>query len=99
MFNDVKPLSNTYELLGRHNENSENLNIAIEEFFPNGSSTVHKEEEYQMILEGSGKLILGDQIKTVAKGDFLMIPGGIIHQIFNEHQEKALRLCSFLIPE
>ncbi len=89
------------ELLGKQNGNSDLLSIAIEEFAPEGSSSAHyhvEAEEYQAILEGSGKLVVGNQTKIVTKGDFVKIPKGMRHQTFNDDRDQTLKLCCFLTP-
>lgn len=90
-----------YELLGKQNGNSDLLSIAVEEFAPGGSSPAHyhtEAEEYQVILEGTGKLVVGNQTKIVTKGDFVKIPKGMRHQTFNDDQLQPLKLCCFLTP-
>ncbi len=92
---------NIYELLGKQNGNSDTLSIALEDFAPEGSSPAHyhsKAEEFQVILEGNGKLVIGNETRTVTKGDFVRIPSGARHQTFNEDQKKSLKLCCFLTP-
>jgi len=90
-----------YEVLGEQNGNSDTLSVAIEEFDPKGKSPAHfhsRAEEYQYVMEGCGKLIVGNQIKMVSKGDFIKIPKGMNHQTFNESLNKTLKLCCFLTP-
>lgn len=90
-----------HELLGKQNGNSDLLSIAVEEFAPEGSSPAHyhtEAEEYQAILEGTGKLVVGTQTKIVTKGDFVKIPKGMRHQTFNDDQHQTLKLCCFLTP-
>lgn len=90
-----------WELLGKQNGNSDLFSVAIEEFSPEGSSPAHyhtKAEEYQVILEGTGKLVIGNQTKIVTKGDFVKIPKGMSHQTFNEDLHQTLKLCCFLTP-
>lgn len=90
-----------YELLGKQNGNSDLVSIAVEEFAPKGSSPAHshtKAEEYQMILEGTGRLKVGNQTKIVTKGDFVKIPKGMQHQTFNDDEHHPLKLCCFLTP-
>lgn len=90
-----------YELLGKDNGNSHALSIALEKFEPKGSSPIHyhlKAEEYQFILEGSGKLVIGNQTRTVTKGDFAKIPRGTTHQTINEDPLNPLKLFCCLTP-
>lgn len=89
-----------YELLGEKNGNSSNLSVALEEFAPQGSSHPHfhsKRDEYQVCLEGQGKLIIGNETRTVTPGDLVKIPKGKVHQTINEHQ-VPLKLYCFLTP-
>ena len=90
-----------HELLGRQNGNSDLLSIAVAEFAPEGSSSAHyytEAEEYQAILEGTGKMVVGNQTKIVTKDDFIKIPKGMRHQTFNEDRHQTLKLCCFLTP-
>ncbi len=51
-----------------------------------------KREEYWVVVEGIGELILGESKKKIAAGDFVYIPKGCKHRIQNISLEKQLTI-------
>ena len=84
------------ELLGKDNGKTEQHSIAHVKICQEGSSTAHyhpKSEESYVILEGQGRLVIGEQEKVVKSGDVAKIPVGKVHQIFNDHADTLKFLC------
>ena len=40
--------------------------------------------EYYEVLEGELKMQVGNEIKTLQKGDYLLVPANMVHKYFNE---------------
>ena len=60
------------------------------------STTPHyhpRTEEIYYILEGTGEMRLGDEIRRVSVGDAIAIPPGQVHQITNVGDQPLKFLC------
>ena len=62
-----------------------------------GSLHSHAEEQWGIMLEGSGKRIQGDETFEVKKGDFWKTPGGTEHT-FEAGEEGAFVIDIFSPP-
>ena len=50
-------------------------------------------EEIYYILQGAGRMRIGDAVRAVGSGDGIAIPPGAPHQITNTGQEDLVFLC------
>ena len=50
--------------------------------------------EYYYVLEGEGKVIIGQDTVHLEKGDFLYIPPGLPHKAFSDKHFKILVISS-----
>ena len=84
------------ELLAHRNSCIEKQSLA-EARLPVGCSTTphfHPQtEEIYYILEGVGKMQIGDQLRDVVVGDAIAIPAGARHQITNSGDQTLKFLC------
>lgn len=55
----------------------------------------HPNEQAGIVLEGEFEFTIGEEKKTVKKGEFYLIPGGIEHRVLTGNQpSKALDIFS-----
>jgi mannose-6-phosphate isomerase-like protein (cupin superfamily) len=74
---------------------SENLSARLWRFPPNSASTLHKHirmEEFYFVLEGVGRLRVGDDTLTVPKHGGLLVGPEQIRQVFNDTDAEVLWL-------
>ncbi|MCL2660781.1 MAG: cupin domain-containing protein [Acidobacteriaceae bacterium] len=89
----TKDSSTIRSILDRANAPVQNQSLA-EASLPAGARTephCHKlTEEFYFILDGAGEMTVGDETRTVAEGDAILIPPGARHTI------RAVRPLRFL---
>jgi len=92
----TKDGSEIRELLAYRNSCIRNQTLA-EARLPAGSSTVahhHVEtEEIYYVLEGRGRMRVGDETRDVGPGDAIAIPPGAVHQMTNPGTGVLKFLC------
>lgn len=74
---------------------SENLSARFWRLPPKSASTLHKhirQEEFYFVLEGAGRLRVGDKTLTVPKHGGVLVGPGEIRQVFNDTDEDVLWL-------
>jgi uncharacterized cupin superfamily protein len=60
---------------------------------PGQASTLHRhrsQEEIYLVLEGTGRIKVGDETLTLAGGDFLRVAPETLRQVFNDTEADAL---------
>src|SRR5690348_4975983 len=69
---------------------------------PAGGSTLahyHREsEEIYLVVAGSGRLLLGDEVSAVAPGDCVVIPPGTVHRLWADDGAALVVVCSCVPP-
>jgi mannose-6-phosphate isomerase-like protein (cupin superfamily) len=74
---------------------SENLGARLWRFPPNSANTLHKHvraEEFYFVLEGLGRMRVGDQTLTVPKYGGVLVRPGQLRQVFNDTDTDVLWL-------
>lgn len=74
---------------------SENLAARLWRLPPRSANTLHKhirQEEFYFVLEGTGRLRVGDQTLTVPKHGGILIGPDQIRQVFNDTDTEVLWL-------
>jgi mannose-6-phosphate isomerase-like protein (cupin superfamily) len=74
---------------------SENLGARLWRYAPNTAGTLHKHiraEEFYFVLEGQGRMRVGEHTLTVPKHGGVLVGPGQLRQVFNDTQEDALWL-------
>lgn len=74
---------------------SENLSARLWRLPPKSASTLHKhirQEEFYFVLEGTGRLRVGDETLTVPKHGSVLIGPEQLRQVFNDTNDEALWL-------
>ncbi len=69
---------------------------------PGQASTRHKhqsEEELYVLLEGRGRIRIGDEVLELGPLDTLLVEAGTVRQVFNDTGEEALWLVVGAPPE
>jgi len=92
----TKDGSEIRELLAHRNSCIRNQTLA-EARLPSGAGTAAhrhvKTEEIYYILEGCGRMQVGDESRDVGPGDAIAIPPGSLHQITNTGDAALKFLC------
>jgi quercetin dioxygenase-like cupin family protein len=74
---------------------SENLGARLWRFPPKSANTLHrhpKMEEFYFVVEGVGRMRIGDQTITVPKYGGVLVGPELLRQVFNDTDEEALWL-------
>ena len=74
---------------------SENLGARLWRFPPKSASTLHKHirsEEFYFVLEGTGRIRVGDETLTVPKYGSVLVAPNQLRQVFNDTNEEVLWL-------
>jgi quercetin dioxygenase-like cupin family protein len=69
---------------------------------PGQASTRHRhrsQEELYVLLEGTGRIRIGDESLTLAAMDALLVEPGTVRQVFNDSDVDALWLVAGAPPE
>ena len=92
----TKDGSEIRELLAHRNSCIRHQSLAEARLPPGGSTVAHyhvRTEEIYYILEGTGRMVLGDEHRDVGPGDAIAIPPGTIHTITNTGRSVLKLLC------
>ena len=92
----TKDGSEIRELLAHRNSCIRKQSLAEARLPPGGSTAPHhhpETEEIYYILEGEGRMQIGDDVRNVSVGDAIAIPPGEIHTITNTGQVVLKFLC------
>jgi len=92
----TKDGSEIRELLAYRNSCIAAQSLAEARLPPGGATTRHyhpRTEEIYYLLEGSGRMELGDELRDVGPGDAVAIPPGRVHQIVNTGDGTLKFLC------
>ncbi len=74
---------------------SENIGARLWRLPPNSANTLHKHiraEEFYFVLEGVGRMRVGDQTLTVPKYGGVLVGPGQVRQVFNDTKDEVLWL-------
>lgn len=74
---------------------SEILGARFWRFPPNSANTLHKHhraEEFYFVVEGVGRIRIGDQTLTVPKYGGVLVGPGHLRQVFNDSETEVLWL-------
>jgi quercetin dioxygenase-like cupin family protein len=69
---------------------------------PGQASTKHRhrsETELYVVLEGTGRMRIGDDVHTLAPLSTVLVEPGVVRQVFNDGDEDALWLVVGAPPE
>ena len=97
----TKDGSEIRELLAYRNSCIQRQSLAEARVPVGGSTTPHYHpltEEIYYILEGQGRMQVGDQTSDVGPGDAIAIPPGAIHQLTNIGAVTLRLLCCCVPP-
>jgi mannose-6-phosphate isomerase-like protein (cupin superfamily) len=84
------------ELLAHRNSCIRRQSLAEARLPPGGRTTPHyhpQTEEIYYVLEGAGRMRIGEENRDVGPGDAIAIPPGQVHQIVNTGQTVLKFLC------
>src|SRR5512144_182857 len=74
---------------------SENLSARLWRLPPKSANTLHKhvrQEEFYFVLEGTGRIRVGDETLTVPKYGGVLVGPGQLRQVFNDTDAEVLWL-------
>jgi mannose-6-phosphate isomerase-like protein (cupin superfamily) len=97
----TKDGSEIRELLAHRNSCIRLQSLAEARLPPGKATTPHhhpRTEEIYYILEGTGRMRIGDEEQTVGPGDAIAIPPGQVHTIANPGSETLKFLCCCAPP-
>jgi mannose-6-phosphate isomerase-like protein (cupin superfamily) len=92
----TKDGSEIRELLARRNSCIRKQSLAEARLPPGSQTAPHyhpQTEEIYYILEGTARMQIGDEVRSVGPGDAIAIPPGAIHTIENTGSETLKFLC------
>jgi len=92
----TKDGSEIRELLAHRNSSIRKQSLAEARIAPGQTTTPHyhpESEEIYFVLEGSGEMRIGDEVREVHAGDAIAIPPGAVHQIRNSGDVTLKILC------
>src|SRR6266481_4567691 len=92
----TKDGSEIRELLAHRNSCIQKQSLAEARLPPGASTTPHYHpvaEEIYYILEGTGRMTIGDETREVGPGDPIAIPPGTVHTIRNTSSITLKFLC------
>ena len=92
----TKDGSEIRELLAHRNSVIEKQSLAEARLFPGSSTTPHYHrltEEIYYVLDGEGRMRIGEDERAVGPGDAIAIPPGAVHQITNTGSGVLKFLC------
>ncbi len=81
-----KTLRDTYFLIDPHECPSKNLKMGFTTVYANGKTTGHEHpnpEEVYYVLQGRGKMVVGEDEYDIKTGDALYVPFGEFHTTYN----------------
>jgi len=89
----------SYLLASPVTSDSKQLTTSLVVIEPGGHQRIHNHEPEQVyfILEGSGKMTVGDEIKTVFPGDCIFVSSNEPHGLVND-RDSQLRYFSAAAP-
>jgi mannose-6-phosphate isomerase-like protein (cupin superfamily) len=79
-------LRDTYFLIDPETSPSKNLKMGFTIVYANGKTTGHTHpdhEEVYYIIQGKGKMVVGDSEYEIKTGDALYVPFGVFHTTYN----------------
>lgn len=79
-------LRDTYFLIDPENSPSKNLKMGFTTVYAEGKTTghAHKDhEEIYYVIQGRGKMVVGDSEYEIKTGDALYVPFGLFHTTYN----------------
>jgi mannose-6-phosphate isomerase-like protein (cupin superfamily) len=92
----TKDGSEIRELLAHRNSPIRQQSLAEARVLPGARTTPHYHpltEEIYYILEGRGRMTIGEDDREVGPGDAIAIPPGTVHTILNSGSETLKFLC------
>jgi|TARA_Y100000310_G_C20700453_1_gene829258 quercetin dioxygenase-like cupin family protein len=97
-FAEVAEQAKSNEIYDIHDLKMEHLVISTTRLHAGKETRGHEhaeKEEVYLCLEGSGKLIMGEETAGFAKGDLVTIPAGDFHKVVNDSEADLVFLCVF----
>jgi mannose-6-phosphate isomerase-like protein (cupin superfamily) len=88
--------SSIRELAGPAWTAARNQSLAEATVVAGGETAEHyhpRAEELYYFVSGAGRLRLGDDEASVARGDCVVIPPGVVHKLWNTGPEPLVLLC------
>lgn len=77
---------------------ADHFNLGYVELDPEGGQVPwhnHEQEEIYFILDGTGEMCVGDEIRTIHSGQVVYIPPGKYHQLTNVSEEPLTMIYCY----
>ena len=83
-------------LIDKKNDGAPLYSLRLVEMEPGGNSLKHAHdyEHENFVVQGKGRVLIGDAWHDVAAGDVIFIPGNILHVFDNTGDELFAMLCA-----
>ena len=92
----TKDGSEIRELLAHRNSCIAKQSLAEARLPPGASTTPHyhpRTEEIYYLLNGAGRIRIGEETRDIGPGDAIAIPPGLVHTITNTGSDTLIFLC------
>lgn len=92
----TKDGSEIRELLAHRNSCIRGQSLAEARLLPGASTTAHlhkRTEEIYYVLQGTARMRIGQETRTIGPGDAVAIPPGQVHQVTNTGDGLLTFLC------
>jgi mannose-6-phosphate isomerase-like protein (cupin superfamily) len=83
---EKETLRDTYFLIDPEKSPSKNLKMGYTTVYANGKTTGHSHEDHEevyYVIQGRGKMVVGDSEYEIKTGDALYVPFGLFHTTYN----------------
>jgi quercetin dioxygenase-like cupin family protein len=90
----VRKKDDRYEI---HDLHLDDFTLSITQLNQGQSTTGHSHnwEEAYYIIKGQGRILVGDAMHSIKAKDFILIPKGDFHRVYNNDDSKLVFLCIF----
>ncbi len=90
-----------FQLVNKESVGSKHIVAGLTIFEPGESSTVHNHpgsEEVDVMVRGTGDVVVGDKHISFDEGDWVFIPDGVFHQHVNNGNEPLWLIWMYTPP-
>ena len=92
----TKDTSEIREIIAYRNSSCERMSLAEATLYPGRHTEAHRHpraEEVYYVLQGRGRMRVGDEVRDIEGGDAILLPPGTLHQTWNTGEEPLVFLC------
>jgi quercetin dioxygenase-like cupin family protein len=88
-------------LIDKDHDGAPTSALRLVEITPGGNSLKHTHdyEHENYILEGKGRVLIGDTWHDLKPGDAVLVPGGVLHQYANAGDTNLKFICTIPVSK